>query len=92
MNVLTDHVYEGPISFFVHVVFDGEFICGASFISSKYALAPYMQIFQDFMDIRLALLVPTRRNIIHIQYDENNPNPDKFAVIVVSNITQNTRT
>ena len=92
MNALTDDVYEGPISFFVHVVFDGEFICGASFISSKYALAPYMPQFQDFMQVRLALLVPTHLYIFHIEYDENYANLDKFAVIAVSNVTQNIRT
>ena len=90
--MLTDYVYEGSISFFVHVVFDGEFICGASFISSRYALAPYMQKFKDFIQIRLAIFVPTHRNIFHIVYDKKNPDPDKFAVIVVSNLTQNTRT
>ena len=90
--MLTDDVYKGPISFFVHVLFDGAFICGASFISGKYALAPYMPEFQDFMQVRLALLVPTHLYIFHIEYDKNNPDPDKFAVIAVSNVTQNTRT
>ena len=90
--MLTDYVYEGSISFFVHVFFDGEFICGAFFISSKYALAPYMQQFKDFLDINLALLLPTDLYTLHIEYDENNTNPDKFAVIAVSYVTQNTRT
>ena len=88
---MTVDVYSGSTNFLVHVIFDGEFLCGASLISNNNALTLYKKHFKEQFYSRLALMVPTAFNIFHIVYDENNPNSENFAVIMVSNLTKNSR-
>ena len=88
---MTDDVYEGSTSFLVYVVLRGTFLCGASLISSKNALAPYKKEFEEKSDPSLALMVQTALGIENILYDEKDSRLDKFAVIEVSGSTQNAR-
>ena len=90
--MLTDDVYEGSTSFLVYVDFNGTFLCGASLISSKNALAPYKKELEKKSDPSLVLMVQTALGIENIVYDKKDPRPDKFAVILVSDgLTQNAR-
>ena len=89
--MLIDDVYDGSTSFLVYVVFDDEFVCGASLISSQNALAPYKQKFKEDSNRRFVWMGQTDHKIVNIEYDRNDPKPDKFAVITVSSSTQNSR-
>ena len=89
--MLTDDVYEGSTNFLVHVIFNGEFLCGASLISNHDALTLYRKPFKASDYSYLALMVPTALKILHIEFDRENPSQEKFAVITVSNITKNSR-
>ena len=91
LNILTVDVYSGSTNFLVHVTFNGEFLCGASLISNHNALTLYRKQFKAYCYSYLALMVPTDFKIFHIEYDKENPDEEKFAVIMVSNLTQNSR-